>query len=465
MWILSSELYRSAQEAGCWTPESAPHLHVAESNPKLWCIVSGKPRLAPSSDRVWRTRPWSALLFGAVISNPCHSNHFEEWLRSSLLASPVRDTLLPESDLAETTNEISSPQSSESQMELGLMLCFLRTSPGLRKNSDMSPASCFKGGGILNGELSGRPMLEPLTAGSDGSAWPTVNTSPDAPNGGLNRGGGCLRNRTTDQCLGRRAETFWPTASARDHKDTSGMATEGTNPDGSHRDRLDQLPRAATNWATPRASDPKCGSADLPQCTGRDLSRDATNWGTWPTARAEDSESCGNHPGATDSLTGAVRNWATPRVTTNGGIPAPDVTGKGSRLEDQAGTWQTVTAQDANGRDRQTQRDGSMTLSLLGEASQFSLPVPVIPGGPVFSADDPGLPPLSLYRQWLCGLLGVKYSDDLAWRLNPAFTNWLMGWEPTWTSLIPLSRPAPINSASLETASAVIKPHGLSTNS
>jgi hypothetical protein len=32
----------------------------------------------------------------------------------------------------------------------------------------------------------------------------------------------------------------------------------------------------------------------------------------WPTARAEDSESCGNHPGATDSLTGATRNWPTP---------------------------------------------------------------------------------------------------------------------------------------------------------
>lgn len=32
----------------------------------------------------------------------------------------------------------------------------------------------------------------------------------------------------------------------------------------------------------------------------------------WPTARQEDGESCGNHPGATDSLTGATRNWPTP---------------------------------------------------------------------------------------------------------------------------------------------------------
>jgi hypothetical protein len=33
---------------------------------------------------------------------------------------------------------------------------------------------------------------------------------------------------------------------------------------------------------------------------------------SWPTARAEDSEQCGNHPGSTDSLTGAIRQWPTP---------------------------------------------------------------------------------------------------------------------------------------------------------
>lgn len=42
----------------------------------------------------------------------------------------------------------------------------------------------------------------------------------------------------------------WPTASARDWKDTSGMSTTGTNPDGSQRTRLDQLPRVAGLAAT-----------------------------------------------------------------------------------------------------------------------------------------------------------------------------------------------------------------------
>lgn len=37
----------------------------------------------------------------------------------------------------------------------------------------------------------------------------------------------------------------WSTASSRDWKDTPGMATEATNPDGSTRNRTDQLPRQA----------------------------------------------------------------------------------------------------------------------------------------------------------------------------------------------------------------------------
>jgi len=37
----------------------------------------------------------------------------------------------------------------------------------------------------------------------------------------------------------------WPTCSARDWKDTPGMATTGVNPDGTQRNRLDQLPLVA----------------------------------------------------------------------------------------------------------------------------------------------------------------------------------------------------------------------------
>lgn len=53
-----------------------------------------------------------------------------------------------------------------------------------------------------------------------------------------------LARRTSDnESTGEPAG--WVTPSARDHKDTPGMATTGTNPDGSDRERMDQLPRQA----------------------------------------------------------------------------------------------------------------------------------------------------------------------------------------------------------------------------
>lgn len=51
----------------------------------------------------------------------------------------------------------------------------------------------------------------------------------------------------------------WSTPSARDHKDTAGMSLEGTNPDGSTRSRIDQLPRqvaAYAGWPTPTLGSP-----------------------------------------------------------------------------------------------------------------------------------------------------------------------------------------------------------------
>jgi hypothetical protein len=75
---------------------------------------------------------------------------------------------------------------------------------------------------------------------------------------------------------------------------------------------------SSQNWPTvvgsqTRASTRKDGTG------GKILSEEAANW---PTARREDGESCGNHPGATDSLTGAVKTWPTPRTLSGGGESA-----------------------------------------------------------------------------------------------------------------------------------------------
>ena len=81
----------------------------------------------------------------------------------------------------------------------------------------------------------------------------------------------------------------------------------------------------------------------------------------WPTARAEDSECCGNHPNAQDSLGGAAKGWNTPS-TEDFKIDGPvclarygtdDMMDCDQRLRNQAATWHTphgMTGVDASGK-------------------------------------------------------------------------------------------------------------------
>ena len=95
------------------------------------------------------------------------------------------------------------------------------------------------------------------TAGKGCTGWPTPRTPSGGPEsserkkelGRQKSGGGDLQAAALT--------AGWASPSARDWKDTPGMATTGTNPDGSTRSRLDQLPRQAAmaGWATPNAAD------------------------------------------------------------------------------------------------------------------------------------------------------------------------------------------------------------------
>lgn len=108
------------------------------------------------------------------------------------------------------------------------------------------------------------------------SGWPT----PKTPTGGANskrddRGaGGPDLQEVAKQTCG------WARPSARDWKDTSGMATTGTNPDGTVRNRNDQLPRQAaqaiSGWASPTMTDAERGvNPPRPTDTGIPLSQQA----------------------------------------------------------------------------------------------------------------------------------------------------------------------------------------------
>lgn len=92
--------------------------------------------------------------------------------------------------------------------------------------------------------------------------------------------------------------TGWPTAAARDWKDTPGMSVVGVNPDGSTRVRLDQLPRVAATvgWASPVVNDAK----------GSDYSY----------GNGDPTKVCLKLPGQAKAC-----GWATPAAQEAGGTP------------------------------------------------------------------------------------------------------------------------------------------------
>ena len=165
--------------------------------------------------------------------------------RSSCASSlPASRQSSLESRLRERMDSYGSPEYALRwkpwDMILGPPICALRASPRRKSANE----SC--------GERTG---------------WPT----PMVPNGGRVITDEALKtgkraNGTKVQIGLENAATLvgWATPTTRDHKDTTGMATTGINPDGTERNRMDQLGRQVglvTGWATPTCADANRGEA------------------------------------------------------------------------------------------------------------------------------------------------------------------------------------------------------------
>lgn len=94
---------------------------------------------------------------------------------------------------------------------------------------------------------------QPLPSQMHQATWPAPTAQPSNADGEsfLIRKGRRPDGTVTD--IGAMMLSQWVTPSARDWKDSGGMSATGTNPDGSTRSRLDQLPRqmAATDQPGP----------------------------------------------------------------------------------------------------------------------------------------------------------------------------------------------------------------------
>lgn len=293
-----------------------------------------------------------------------------------------------------------------------------------------------------------------LTSANGSSSWRTPDTENDSGPAGQAGIHHQARN--------------WPTA-------TGNPATY------SNGERGPNLIQAAVQWPTPVANDDnKTPEGHLAKKPGRTVVTSLNIVATqmWPTPRSEDSESAGNHPNATDSLTGATGLWSTPHAHNSQGAPGAGLTANDGRHRDlvrEAGGWQTPAVADGMGGHLQRGGMRANEPMLPGQAARWMTPTSRdwkdgadpsenVPTNSLLSRQAPrimsdgqpssGSAPTSRRRS-ASTKSGNLESDSrlLRRRLNPRFVAWLMGWNPGWTSLEPL------NSGSLETGSCPHRQH------
>ncbi len=401
-----------------------------------WCsleavarpCVNGKPTLRPRSWPGWRNRPWSLRLFGAAISETSTQEAFVAWWTSSLRASRASRTATPENgketlivgvgamatDQSPTSCElfpsVAPPWSCSKTSQLGFA--------ELSNTFDLSATNYAEWvTRSLSRSLSLRRTLALRTSESGFSSsrikWntPDAHCFGDAPNCNQKDKQGTLTAQANQ----------WPTprtitggAESSERKQELGRMESGGG----------DLQSAVETWPTPcKSDDGTRGSMakDNPKA-GRALWEEAKNW---PSPRSEDSESCGNHPGAKDSLTGATSLWPTPVDISKGGS-----TGRGGNRKDEqllsgmSAKW--VSARPTPKAAIQGSRPNKKGGKILEEESQK------------FSLQD---------HQAEAGQESSPNHPTLRRRLNPAFAAWLMGFPFWWT------RPEPINFAASATES------------
>jgi hypothetical protein len=204
MWILPKQLHTS----GFVRDAEALNLDLNESS--QLCAQSLFVRSKPSPLRTWLQKwkrdLWTQHLFGRILK-PSLGNHFETVWTSSLAVIPASHSAQPV-NASEPTIQDTSGQALQPE----LPFC--------------DPAS-----------VSSRMSRDTLASDSEMSLQ-TWNALVTKRRGEYLARLNAARHTSASEC------SLWPTPSTRDWKDTPGMATKATNPDGSPRKRLDQLARA-----------------------------------------------------------------------------------------------------------------------------------------------------------------------------------------------------------------------------
>ena len=211
--------------------ESKEDLTLLESSIESSLMWRSKPSPLRTWSQRWSRVSWIPHLFTRILK-PSRQDYFETQLTSSLVAIRASRFRLLENVLDMKTRDTFGPTSqrlsgSYDPEEFSSRMSRVTSRSGLTKSSPTWKNEVT----TRRGEYSARLKLGPPTSES--------------------------------------GSTLWPTASARDWKDTPGQSQTGVNPDGGLRKRVDQLARAVyadkATWPTPGAQDARqrCSNPDM----------------------------------------------------------------------------------------------------------------------------------------------------------------------------------------------------------
>ena len=416
MWIVPPSI-RSAfsLESGCLTKDCTPDLDLWASEAERSCTLNGKPTRSQSWKQGCKKAPYLMRLSGLAICANLTQSSFQAWWIASLRASRAKTSALQADALGLMASAAVCSLKSPALPVIAVRdTSFWRTSQasllpppplwtkpkGLLTNAQ-PPASWENwptSGGMRNGQLFQRPTLEPATGGRGGFAGHGAWTTPVATEH--------QKDRMTDEAMAR--ELVRPSA---------GMA----------------LCKDVRFWASPKASDGQHGGPNMRGSKGElPLPSQAAKW---------DTPDCNTSPYSNGKMGPDIREqaaaWPTPRTTdTNQGrgsvligsayyrpskaLSAGELVGQ-ANLADVAQMWPTPNAHVIEHKSKPPIVDGTRQ-----------------PSDPQISTADFAVHVFSHQaQQTQPGQASSSSGPTSPRRLNPAFTEWLMGWPTGWTIAAP----------------------------